>query len=148
MTITEKTAYLKGLLEGMKISKEDDVGKLLTAIIDTLDDMALSISDLEQESDIVSEELDLIEDAIDELDEDLEEIFELIDQSVCDCEHEDELEDDDELDEGEYYELSCPTCEEKIVIDEDMLDRGSMKCPACGEDLEFDFSELEDDGEQ
>ena len=33
MTITEKTAYLKGLLEGMNIDQTTNEGKLLAAII-------------------------------------------------------------------------------------------------------------------
>ena len=35
--------------------------------------------------------------------------------------------------------------QEEIIIDEDVLAKGSMKCPACGEDLEFDLSEIVDD---
>ena len=56
----------------------------------------------------------------------------------CDCDDCDEV----------YYELECPTCAEKIVLDEDMLAEGGMKCPACGEELEFDFSELLDEIEE
>ena len=37
MTITEKTAYLKGLMEGLNIDKNDNMGKLVSAIVDTLD---------------------------------------------------------------------------------------------------------------
>ena len=38
MEITEKVAYLKGLAEGMDLDTDKKVGKLLAAIIDTLDD--------------------------------------------------------------------------------------------------------------
>ena len=34
MTVTEKTAYLKGLLEGLKIDDSTDQGKLLTVIVE------------------------------------------------------------------------------------------------------------------
>ena len=40
MKITEKTAYLKGLLEGLSIDRNKPEGKRLAAIIDTLDEMA------------------------------------------------------------------------------------------------------------
>ena len=30
-------------------------------------------------------------------------------------------------------------------MDEDVLAKGGMKCPACGEDLEFDLSEIVDE---
>ena len=41
MTIAEKVAYIKGLAEGSKISSESKEGKVLTAIIDVLEDIAL-----------------------------------------------------------------------------------------------------------
>ena len=46
MEITEKVAYIKGLAEGMELDTDKKIGKLLSAIIDVLDDMALEIEDL------------------------------------------------------------------------------------------------------
>jgi len=46
MEITEKVAYLKGLMEGMELDTEKKEGKLLAAIIDVLDDIALEIADM------------------------------------------------------------------------------------------------------
>ena len=46
MEITEKVAYLKGLAEGMELDTEKKEGKLLAAIIDVLDDIALEIADM------------------------------------------------------------------------------------------------------
>ena len=46
MEIMEKVAYLKGLAEGMELDTEKKEGKLLAAIIDLLEDMALEIEDL------------------------------------------------------------------------------------------------------
>ena len=40
MNIHEKTAYLKGLLEGLDIDTLDDTGKMLTAIVETLGEMS------------------------------------------------------------------------------------------------------------
>ena len=62
MTLTEKTAYLKGLMEGLNLKKDSDEGKLFSAILDTLNDMALTISDMDQELDVINEELDAIGD--------------------------------------------------------------------------------------
>ena len=36
MTISEKSAYLKGLMEGLKLSTESDEGKLIAAMVDLL----------------------------------------------------------------------------------------------------------------
>ena len=34
MTISEKSAYLKGLMDGLKLSTESDEGKMISAIVD------------------------------------------------------------------------------------------------------------------
>ena len=33
-------------------------------------------------------------------------------------------------------------CEEEIVFNEDTLESGEIRCPNCGEKLEFDLSDL------
>ena len=152
MTVTEKTAYLKGLLEGLKIDDSTDQGKLLTVIVETLNDIALAVSDLESDAAETAENVEMLEDAIDDIDEELEEMEETIDdicevlEDCCDCDCDDE--DDDECDCGcdeTFYQLACPTCGEEICVDKDVLEKGGMKCPACGEELEFDLSLLDDE---
>ena len=64
MTITERTAYLKGLLEGMKLDQDKPETKLIAAVIDCLDEIA-------QEVDAVEEDMDTLEDYALEIDEDL-----------------------------------------------------------------------------
>ncbi len=151
MTITEKTAYLKGLLEGLKIDENTNEGKLLAALVDTVNDLALEIADIQEQTDAINDELDGIEESLDafdkefdSIDEDLDEIYDILDG--CDCMSGDDYSDEDEDD--EYYEVECPTCGEKIVLDDDLLAEGGMKCPACGEELEFDYSGIIDDEEE
>ncbi len=138
MTLSERTAYLKGLMEGMKIDTETNEGKLFKAIIDTLDDMALVVSDVEDVVDAVCDELDSIEEDLD-----------TIEEYLLDEEDDDDYdyEDDDEFDFGDetIYEVKCPTCGAVINLDEEMLDAGAIECPDCGEELEFDADELEED---
>ena len=163
MTITEKTAYLKGLLEGMEIDQSTKEGKLFAAIIEALDDIALSVADLDDEVGAINDEMDMMEESLDAIDEaldDLEDALDAIDEDLDDMDdeleelyeildlEEDEDEDeeeDDELEDEDLYQLVCPTCEEEIIVDEDVLAKGGMKCPACGEDLEFDLSEIVDE---
>ena len=76
MTITEKTAYLKGLLEGMEIDQSTKEGKLLAAIIDTLDDIPLSVADLDDEVGAINDEMDMMEESLDAIDEDLDDMDE------------------------------------------------------------------------
>ena len=137
MEITEKGAYLKGLLEGMELDTEKKEGKLLAAIIDVLDDIALEIEDLKDYADELGEGLDAVSD-------DLEDV-----EDVLFEEDEDEEEDyEEDLDDDEdCYATTCPTCEENIYFDESILEEGEVICPNCGEKLEFDLSSLEEEEE-
>ena len=45
----------------------------------------------------------------------------------------------------DLYEVVCPTCGDSIMLNEQMVEEGSMNCPNCGELLEFD---LEDEDEE
>lgn len=130
MTITEKVAYLKGLADGMKLSAETNEGKLLLAVIDTLEDMALTVSDME---DSVAE----LSAQVDEIDDDLGSVEEDLYGDECDCDDEDDDEDFDDT----LYEVECPSCGDIICLDEGMLDEGEIDCPNCGEKLEFDFED-------
>ena len=133
MEISEKVAYLKGLAEGLALDTESKEGKLIAAIIDVLDEMSIrfediddNLVDLEDGLDAVSDDLSEVEEALYEMDED----------------------EDEELDvDAEYFEITCPVCQEEIVFDEDTLDSGEIRCPNCGEKLEFDLSDLADSDE-
>ncbi|MEG1593458.1 MAG: hypothetical protein RR350_03530, partial [Oscillibacter sp.] len=110
MEITEKVAYLKGLAEGMELDVEKKEGKLLLAIIDVLDDMALEMADM---SDLQME----LEDGLDAVSEDLEDVEDIIyDCDECD---DDEFDDDDESE--DCYATTCPNCEQTIYFDDSIL---------------------------
>ena len=141
MTLSERTAYLKGLMEGMKIDTETNEGKLFKAIIETLDDMALVVSDMEDVVDAVCDELDSIEEDLDTIEE------YLLDEEEDDDDDDYEDEDEDDFDFGDevIYEVKCPVCNAVINLDEDMLEAGSIECPDCGEELEFDADDVEEE---
>ena len=149
MTISEKSAYLKGLMDGLSLSTETDEGKMISAIVDLLGDMAKRITDIEETTIAISDELDEIEedlDAIEDyiLDEDEDEDF---DDEDWDDE-EDEDWDEEGFDFGDedsiIYEVEC-ACGERIAFDEETLEEGSMICPNCGETLEFSLEDDEDE---
>ena len=48
----------------------------------------------------------------------------------------------DDDDDDELYEITCPTCGDTILLDEGMIEEGSMNCPNCNELLEFDYDDL------
>ena len=147
MTLAEKAAYLKGLMDGIKLDTEKDENRLLKAVVDLLQDMAVSIDDLEDNAIAVSDELDEIEenlDAIDEYlmdeDEDDEDDYEDFDDFDDDLDY--DLGDDDfDYDEDPVYEVTCPKCGEIHQFSEKDLLEGSKPCSKCGELLEFEFDE-------
>ena len=69
MTLSEKSAYLKGLMDGLKLDTDKNEGKLIAAIIDMLSDVAENVADLEDVVDCISDELDCIEEDLDNIDE-------------------------------------------------------------------------------
>jgi len=142
MTVTERVAYLKGLAEGMELDASSKEGKILTAIIDVLEDMAYEISDLGDELSELEEQVDMVDEDLDTL----EELFYEDDEDECDdCDCDCDCCCDD--DEDELYEVVCPSCGDVIYLDVDMLEEGAIDCPNCGENLEFDFEEEEEEEE-
>ena len=61
MELSQRVAYLKGLMDGMKIDDSTDQGKLLKLMADMLEDMALCIEDVADEVDEVVEIIDEID---------------------------------------------------------------------------------------
>ena len=120
MTLSEKSAYLKGLMDGLKLDTEKDEGKMIAAIVDMLSDVAETVADLEDVVDTISDELDCIEEDLDNIDDYLldEDDEDEDDYEDYDDEDEDDAE-DDEYDFGDdetLYEVKCPTCGEEITI--------------------------------
>lgn len=136
MSITEKVAYLKGLAEGMDLDTEKKEGKLLAAMIDVLEDIALELADIEDAQEELGEGLDAVSD-------DLEDVEDLLYGEDEDDEPEYEL--DDLGEDEDCYATTCPTCEETIYFDESVLEDGEVICPNCGEKLEFDLEGLDED---
>ena len=108
MTLSEKAAYLKGLMDGIKLDTEKDENRLLGKIVEFLQDLAVSVDDLEDNAIAVSDELDEIEDNLDAIDEFL--------MDDDDDEYDDDFDDEDydfgdddyEFDEDPIYEVTCP----------------------------------------
>ena len=136
MEMMEKVAYLKGLTEGLGLDDSTKEGKVIKLVIDLLDDVVLTLSDVADGFTLMEEQLEAIDEELDEL---ASEIYEDDEEgSIGHC-----------FFDGELYEVTCPTCDEITCIDEDMLDEGEINCPSCGELLEFDLEgELDCDDEE
>ena len=83
-------------------------------------EIGLSIEDLEENALALGEEIDVLSD-------DLADV-----ESV--------VFDEDE-DDGDYFEVECPNCEEPILIDDEALAAGEVQCPNCETRFALDLSD-------
>ena len=147
MTTSEKVAYLKGLAEGLGIDADKKEGKILSTILDILEDLALDQADL-------ADAIDELEEGLDAVSDDLEDVEEILfgDPETDDFDDEDDDWDEDEIEDWDgktvFYEAQCPACGETVTFDEGVLNQGGIQCPACGEKLEFELDEDEDPAAQ
>ena len=152
MTLSEKSAYLKGQMEGMKLSTETDEGKMIAAIVDLLGDVTRTLTDVEETTIAISDELDEIEEDLDAIED---YILDEEDDDYYDDDDDEDYDEDEDGDEGfDYgdpdttvYEVQC-ACGQVIDFDEDTLEEGSIVCPNCGETLEFSVDDEDDEDEE
>lgn len=85
----EKISYLRGLADGLDVKSDTKEGKLFNALLEVIEEMADSISDIVEEQDEMNEYLDL-------LDEDLTNVEEVLFDDI------DEIEEDE--DDYDYYD--------------------------------------------
>ncbi|MBE7058034.1 MAG: hypothetical protein E7387_02900 [Ruminococcaceae bacterium] len=143
--LSERVSYLRGLADGLNISDDTNEGKLLKVIIDVLDDVAISVEEVEDEQKALLDD-------IDELDERLADAEDCIyDDCDCDCDCDDDDDDccccDCEDDDFEYNDLECPNCGCEIELDSAIVDeeKSVLICPECHNEIEIEW--LDDDEE-
>ena len=106
MSLAEKMGYLRGLADGMNLDgAQDQQGKLLSALVDVVEELA--------------EQTAANEEAAKELSAQLEELTESLD--VLETLVVDSFEDED--DEEDEYEVECPNCGATLEFDpEDLVE--------------------------
>ncbi|MDO4719880.1 MAG: hypothetical protein Q4A78_04385 [Peptostreptococcaceae bacterium] len=124
----EKISYLRGLCDGMGVSKESKEGKVLAAVIDTLDEFADAIVELYEEQEEISDYVDAIEDDLTDIEEDF-------------------YGDEEGLD---FVEMECPSCGAEVEVDEDLLydDEMDVVCPYCDEVMIYADEEGDEEDEE
>ena len=155
MTISEKSAYLKGLMDGLNLNTETNEGKMIAAIVDLLGDVTRRLTDVEETTIAISDELDEIEEDLDAIEDFILDEEEYDDDEDWDDEEDEDWDDEDEdyeegFDFGDpettIYEVEC-ACGSIIDFDEETLEEGSIVCPNCGETLEFSLEDEDEDEE-
>ena len=171
MSLTEKLAYIQGLCEGLALDETTKEGKVMLAVVELLDDLTDTVSQLDSDVDQIFDELDAIDEDLSDVEDAL--LYDDEDEEddddcccgghghhhhgdhECKCGHhhnDDEDEDDEEWDDDEdltdlfdeenpLYEITCPKCGEIVCMDEDMLFSPDCACPNCGTSFEIEFDE-------
>jgi hypothetical protein len=130
MTISEKVAYLKGLAEGLNVDTEKSKeGKLISVMIGILEEIGLSIEDIEENAQALGEEIDVLSDDLAD-----------VESAVYGDEEDDE---DNEDYDDDWFEVECPNCEEPLIIDDAALSDGFIQCPNCNSKFSLDLSDDE-----
>ena len=101
MEIKNKVAHLKGLMEGMEFDSSTKEGKVISAIVDILDDMA-------DELELIYDDVDSLYEYADELDHDLGEV----ESDLYEIEDEDDYFD-------ECFDCDAESCEGCELVEDD-----------------------------
>jgi len=125
MSLSKKAAYIKGLADGLALDENNKHDKILLAMLDCLDEMTDKIDELEANQQDLTEQVDAIDLDLAEIEDEL---------------YEDYGDEDDFV--GEFYEITCKECGDKLNIHEDALAIESLACPNCGTEHEIDLSEI------
>lgn len=142
-SITDRTAYLRGLAEGLNLDKEKSENRLLTEMLAVMDEMAQKISELDTD-------MDELDEYVESIDGDLAEIEDALfgDEDDMDDDDDDDDEEAEEFDENEELSFDCPHCGKTMQIKAADIDFDeSPLCPNCHKPFFPDVIEGEDEGE-
>jgi len=128
----EKIAYLKGLLDGLEITDENQQ-KIYAAVVEALDSLAREVVDQNDVIEELQDSYDELSDDLDQIDEDLESLEDDF-YDVMD----DDVPGDEETEYDEIYDsVVCPKCGHVFYFEPESYDpEETLQCPACGEKFE------------
>ncbi|GAA0743529.1 CD1247 N-terminal domain-containing protein [Clostridium oceanicum] len=120
-SIVSKVSYLRGLAEGLDISKDSNEGKIMMSMLEVLESMSQEMEEMKQSQLILQDYVDTLDQDFISLQEDL-------------------YEEDDDLDFLEdFVGVECPNCDETIYIDKDAFhNKLKVACPNCQKDISLE----------
>ena len=145
MELSNKAAYLQGLVDGLGVDESTKEGKIIKAMSALLAEMAEALEGMDEDLSRAYDQINDLSDELEDLEADLYE-DEDDDEDEGDEDEDDEDEDDEDEDDEEdaddandddiasepFYEVACPNCGETVYVSEDDLDAGEANCAHCG----------------
>lgn len=130
--ISDRIAYLRGLIEGFGLDPQAKETKLFQTIVEVLSDMATAMQDMRDKHAELDEYVESIDDDLAELEE-----------AILDDDEDDDDDDDDDprligdADSDDpmdgLIEYECPHCQNVVYFDTETFDlEEENKCPICG----------------
>ena len=132
MTVTEKVAYLKGLMEGLDFDTETTEGKVIRLMADVLDDLAQEVQRQDDEIADMGEYMEAMDEDLTSVED---ELFGEDDDCCCDDCCDDDCCCDDE---DASYEVVCPHCGKTICFEE-KPEGETFLCPACSQEIPLEL---------
>ena len=135
MELSNKAAYLQGLVDGLGVDESTKEGKIIKAMSALLAEMAEALEGMDEDLSRAYDQINDLSDELEDLEADLYEDED--DDEDDDDEDEDDEEDaddanDDDIASEPFYEVACPNCGETVYVSEDDLDAGEANCAHCG----------------
>ncbi|UZQ50900.1 CD1247 N-terminal domain-containing protein [Clostridium kluyveri] len=129
-SIISKVSYLKGLVDGLKIDKNTNDGKVIIEIVNVLKIIAEEIENISEDQ------------------KDMRAYIDCMNKDLADLQ--DNLYDDDYeayKDEGENFtEIQCPNCNDMVYVDKDILERRKeLTCPNCHNNIYIKGDDVKDE---
>lgn len=144
--ITEKAKYLQGLAEGMQLEDDPKYGKVLSLIIDLLNDMADDLENVNYELEAVDEFNNDLLDDITDFSIFLESLFgEILDDDLpFEIEMSEGIIDPEDVgDEEDLFVVDCPECGNSYYASFESFDEDAVDCPICGKHYQLSPEILE-----
>ena len=145
MELSNKAAYLQGLVDGLGVDESTKEGKIIKAMSALLAEMAEALEGMDEDLSRAYDQINDLSDELEDLEADLYEDEDDDDDKDEGDEDEGDEDEDDEDDEEDaddandddiasepFYEVACPNCGETVYVSEDDLDAGEANCAHCG----------------
>lgn len=136
--VKSRAAYLRGLMEGSEITRDDKQRLVWEGLVGFCEDVADAVSDLESSYDEFGEYIEAI-------DEDLSSLEKYFYQNEEDDEGEVIFSRDTD-DEASTIEITCPNCHEELSF-QDSAEDYEVICPECGKTVWTHYSHSLESGE-